>query len=124
MNNTSVASSVPSSVAPSVPFVVPDWQTSEMIQFPGHTPMSRYGRVRMPSFKLRALICAYYDEESNLAMEKHIIDICEFYHHSYNYHTMIDKYFDAGGVEGETALPEGQWSLTGRQRDNFSFRWN
>jgi hypothetical protein len=81
--------------------------------------MSRYGRVRMPSFKVRALICSHYKEEMLVPMERHIINICGFYHNSYNYQTMIDKYFDAGGAEGETALPEGQWSVTGRSPDNY-----
>jgi hypothetical protein len=96
-----------------------------------HTPTSRYGRVRMPSFKVRALICAHHHEEGLLAMEKHIIDICEFYHGRICYSTMLDKYFAAQDVCYSNddkyimaLLPEAQWSLTGREMDNFSFRWN
>jgi len=69
----------------------------------------------MPSFKVRALICSHYDEEGFVPMEKHISDICDFYHNRIYYHTMLHKLWD----EEEATLPEAQWSVTGRIPDHY-----
>ena len=46
-------------------------------------------------------------------MEKHISDICDFYHNYIYYHTMLRKFWN----EEEATLPEAQWSVTGRNED-------
>lgn len=71
---------------------------------------SRYGRVRSPSFKVKAMALQHYDEECYVYWPKDVYYFLENYAGYFNIRPTLDTYFGPTPdfISNDT-MPEFQW---------------